>query len=109
MGLDIRKIEVSNLLIIYHTIHYCVLPPALGSDMLWTLGAVNRLSLKKMRHLWGRGKDAIASSDITKAPFVQLQLMVGSVRFNRKPEDDLALFILLLSNIKPNHLVIVNT
>lgn len=33
----------------------------------------------------GEEKDTIVSSDITKASFVQLQLMVGSVRFNKKP------------------------
>ena len=34
------------------------------------LDAVNRLSLKQMRYLSGRQEDAIASSDITKAPIV---------------------------------------
>jgi len=34
-------------------------------------GHVNRLSLKQMCYLWGGVEDAIASSDITKAPFVK--------------------------------------
>jgi len=34
------------------------------------LDAVNRLPVKQVRCLWGSGKNAVASSDITKAPFV---------------------------------------
>ncbi len=48
----------------------CPLPPAPGSDVLRTLDTVNCLSLKQMLRLWGREEDAIASSDMTKAPFV---------------------------------------
>jgi len=49
---------------------HCPLPPAPSNDVLCPLNAVNRLSLKQMHCLRGREKDAIASSDITKAPFV---------------------------------------
>ena len=46
------------------------LPLVPHSDVLWTLSTVNHLSLKQNHHLRGRQKNAIASSDITKAPFV---------------------------------------
>jgi len=47
-----------------------LLPPTSGIDVLWPQDAINRISLKQMRYLWGRTKDAIASSDVTKAPIV---------------------------------------
>ena len=46
--------------------------PYLSSDVLCHLDAVNRLSLEQMPYLRGREEDAIASSDITKAPIVAL-------------------------------------
>jgi len=36
------------------------------------LDGVNGLSHKQIRHFGGRGKDAIASSDTTKASFVKM-------------------------------------
>jgi len=45
--------------------------PVLGSDRLRCLDALSPLYAKQMLHLLGRQKDAIASSDITKAPFVK--------------------------------------
>ncbi len=47
------------------------LPLTPGSGVLSTLDAVNRLFHKQMHYLWGMEKDAIVSSDITKAPFVK--------------------------------------
>ena len=35
------------------SIHWCVLLPAHGSDVLWPLDACNRLSVKQMGYLWG--------------------------------------------------------
>jgi len=41
--------------------------------------AINRLSIKQMRNLWGREKDAIASSDI-KATFVKQPAERNNIR-----------------------------
>jgi len=38
--------------------------------VLWPLDDVNRLSIEQMPYLWGREKNAVASSNITKAPSV---------------------------------------
>jgi len=60
----------------------CPLLPPSGTNVLGPLATVNRLSLKQMYCHWGRAKDAIASSDITKAPFVTLIALCGDLRIN---------------------------
>ena len=56
------------------------MPRAPGNDVLCPLDAVNRLSLKQMRYLWRRQEHAIASSDITKVPFVKWRNAEVTVR-----------------------------
>jgi len=51
------------------TLVFCHLLPAVMCYDLWMPSIV--FLLNKCHYLWGREKDAIASSDITKPPFVK--------------------------------------
>jgi len=51
-----------------------------SSGLLLPLDAFNRLSHEQMHRLWGREKDAIASSDYTKWAKVQWEADVSQSR-----------------------------